>query len=161
MNLIKREITKEELEAEVRIHSKALELAKQKLKEIEEEKPWSPKGQGGYVLDADGGILSNACLVRHQKFGTQGTKEQMENLRNPMMHLGSEHAWARERDGVQPFCCHEQNWHVVYDADIDKFTVHYNTCFKSQTVIYMTEQDARAYADMMNKGLIAFPYEVK
>ena len=85
----------------------------------------------------------------------------MENLRNPMMHLGSEHAWARERDGVQFFTDRERNYFVYYVPSEDVFFSDYSFLYESKTTIYMTQRDAETYADKMNKGLIAFPYEVE
>lgn len=159
--------TKEKLEtrrdlliARTKRNAKAIECIELQLKNLK-EKPWSPKGTGGYSLDGDGCLCTNSVIASYVKFGTQGTKEQMENLRNPMMHLASEHAWARELDGVQPYSPIQENFYVSYDHSNRKFCVRSTVRFESKTTIHMTRRDAEAYAGKMNKGLIAFPYEVE
>lgn len=143
---------------EAELAAKDLEV---KLKNLE-EKPWSPEDSGHFRLLFNGVITEITNPISdYQKFGTQGTQEQMEDLRNPMMHLASQHAWARERDGVQQFVEGMKNYHVVLSHNPKEIIVDWAAGIENETTIYMTEQDAKAYADMMNKGLIMFPYEVE
>ncbi|HFD32056.1 MAG TPA: hypothetical protein ENJ28_05010 [Gammaproteobacteria bacterium] len=152
---------KEDASRYIRYAREAEQVAKDlevKLKKLE-EKPWSPEGKGGYCILSNGEVGNHPHANRYKEFGTQGTKEQMENLRNPMMHLASQHAWARERSGIAPFVAGEKNWYVAYDYNIQEFTPIYESYWESKTEIYMTKRDAKAYANMMKKGLIAFPCE--
>lgn len=148
----------QELQSIINKLENELTEAKEQLEKMRAEK-WRPRGTGDYILCSDMDIIKTGDSKNYAALGIAGTKEELIDLRTKFMHLASKHAFARSRDGVQKFVPGQQNWFTFYDSQNASNRVTFNYYHKLENEVYMSRQDAKTYAKMMNKKQIEFSYE--
>jgi len=116
---------------------------------------WEPKGGNWYIEDC-GKIYAGCTDSEFRGFGHfYQTKEQAEWARDKMRSFNRQLAWLAENDDGwrEDWSNSSQNkWYIGYDHSRKRYVVMSANYFKDLKKIYMSADNAKKLADLLNSG---------